>query len=70
MKVHNLLSLPHLPARHTKGKEPLIKFYLSHVVISSKYLDIINRKTMENALAKGIRANKSKEENKQSKRAT
>jgi hypothetical protein len=70
MKVHNLLSLPHLLARHTKGKEPLINFFLSHVVISSKYLDIINRKTMENALAKGIRARKSKEENKQSKRAT
>jgi hypothetical protein len=41
MKVHNLLLLLHLPTKHTKGKEPLINYAQSHVVISSKYLDIL-----------------------------
>jgi hypothetical protein len=26
MKMHNLVSLPQLPAKHTKGKEPLVDY--------------------------------------------
>jgi hypothetical protein len=61
MMVHNLLSLLHLPIRHTKGKEPLIDYFQAHVVTSSKYLGILGRKTMEKIVAKEIKASKRKE---------
>jgi len=61
MKVHNLLSLFHLPIKHTKGKEPLIDCFQMHVVISSKYLNILRRKTMKKIVAKEIKAKKRKE---------
>ncbi len=38
---HNLLSLPHLFARRTNGRKPLIDYFQSHVVTSEKYLRII-----------------------------
>ncbi len=54
MKVHNLLSMLHLLAKHTKGKKPLI------VVINSKYLDILRRKVMEKNNHKGIQSRQKK----------
>jgi hypothetical protein len=62
MRVHNLLLLPHLPTKHTKGKEPLIDFSQSHVVTSYEYLDIpLGKKTMEKVVVKEIRTCKRKE---------
>jgi hypothetical protein len=68
MRVHNLLLLLHLLARCTKGKEPLIDYFQSHVVTSFTYLNILRRKTMEKAAVKEIRARKKKyKENRQAK---
>jgi hypothetical protein len=68
MRVDNLLLLPHLLARHTKGKEPLINYSQSHVVTSFEYLDIIRTKTMEKIVVEEIKTNKRKEkENRQAK---
>ncbi len=61
MKVHNLLLLPHLLARYTKGEEPLINYSQSHVVISSIDLNILRRKTMEKVIVEEIEACKRKE---------
>ncbi len=55
MRVHYPLSLPHLLATHTKGKEPLNNYSQSHVVTSFEYLDILRRKTMEKIVAKEIK---------------
>jgi len=41
MRLHNLLSLPHLLTRHTRGKEPLVDYSRSHVVMSIEYLNIL-----------------------------
>jgi len=41
MRVHNLLSLPYLPTRHTKGEKSLVDYSQSHVVINFEYLDIL-----------------------------
>jgi hypothetical protein len=60
MRVHNLLSLLHLLARHTKGKKPSIDYSQSHVVTSFEYLDFLRKKTMEKIVAKEIRTNKRK----------
>jgi hypothetical protein len=68
MRVHNLLSLPHLLERHTKGKKSLIDYSQSHFVINFEYLNILRRKTMEKVLVEEIRTCKRKE--KQDKRAT
>jgi hypothetical protein len=38
MRLHNLLSLPHLLVRHIRGNEPLVDYYQSHVVTSIEYL--------------------------------
>jgi hypothetical protein len=38
---NNLLSLPHLPTRRTSGREPLVDYLQSHVVISKGYLTIM-----------------------------
>jgi hypothetical protein len=58
MRMHNLMSLPCLPIRHTKGKEPLVDYSQSHVVTSFRYLDILKKKTMEKAIAKEIKEHK------------
>jgi hypothetical protein len=69
MKVHNLLLLLHLLARCTKGKEPLIDYSQSHIVTSFKYIDILRRKTMEDAGTEEIRVCKRKDkEDRQAKR--
>jgi hypothetical protein len=44
MKLNNLLSLPHLHAIHTRGKEPLVDYFQSCVVIGTKYLNILRKK--------------------------
>jgi hypothetical protein len=61
MKVHNLLLLSRLPTKHTKGKESLIDYSQSCVMISSEYLDIIRKKTMGKAATEEIRVAKRKE---------
>ncbi len=38
---HNLMSLPHLPPTRTNGREPLVDYFQSHVVISEEYLKIM-----------------------------
>ncbi len=38
---HGLLSLPHLLARRTNGRKPLIDYFQSHVVTSKEYLRIM-----------------------------
>jgi hypothetical protein len=50
--------LSRLLARHTKGKEPLVDYSQSHVVINFEYMDILRRKIMEKAIAKEIREGK------------
>jgi hypothetical protein len=49
MRIHNLLSLPHLPAKQTKGRELLVDYSQSHVVISKDYLVSLKKKTMDKA---------------------
>jgi hypothetical protein len=61
MRVHNLLLLPHLLTRRTKGKEPLIDYSWSHVVTSFKYLDILRENTMEKEVVEEIKAGKRKD---------
>jgi len=41
MSIHNLLVLPHLPAKQTRKKEPLLDHNMSHVVIFEEYLNIM-----------------------------
>jgi hypothetical protein len=57
MKLHNLLSLPHLPIRHTRGEEPLVDDSQSHV-ICVEYLNIQRKETMDKAIAKEIKKGK------------
>jgi len=49
---HCLLSLPHLPARRTNGREPLVDYSQSHVVKSKEYLRIMRQKAMDNKATK------------------
>jgi hypothetical protein len=35
MRLHNLFSLPYLPTRRIRGKEPLGNYFQSHVVTST-----------------------------------
>jgi hypothetical protein len=63
MSMHNLFSLPCLPAIQTKGKEPLVDYFQSHVVTSYQYLDIMQKKAMDKTIMKKI-----KKENKRRKR--
>jgi hypothetical protein len=51
----NLLSLPHLLARKTKGREPLMHYSQFHVVTSDEYLQIMRQKVMEKEVVKEIR---------------
>ncbi len=61
MRVHNLLLLFYLPTRHTKGKDPLIDYFKSHVVTSFEYLDILRKKTMEKVDIEEIKIGKKKD---------
>jgi hypothetical protein len=62
MRVHNLLVLFHLLTRHTKGKEPLIDYFQSHVVTSYEYLDILlGESQWKKEVVKEIRTCKRKE---------
>jgi hypothetical protein len=55
MRLHKLLSLPHLLIKHTRGKEPLIDYSKSHVVIFVECLNILRKKTMDKATTKEIK---------------
>jgi hypothetical protein len=61
MKVHNLLLLPRLLTRNTKGKEPLIDYSQSHIMTNFEYFDILRRKEMEKKILKKIKAGKRKD---------
>ncbi len=56
--MHNLLLLPRLFARHTKGKEPLIDYSQSHVMTNFKYLDILRKIIMEKVVVEEIKEGK------------
>ncbi len=51
----HLLSLPHLPARNTNGRERLIDYLQSHVMNLKKYLTIMWQKVMDGEVIKLIR---------------
>jgi hypothetical protein len=48
MRLHSLLSLPHLLARHTQGREPFVAYSQSRVVTSKCQSGIRNRSTTNN----------------------
>ncbi len=52
MCLHNLLSLPHLLAKLTKRKKPLLMIIPRHIVTFVEYLNIIRRKVMDNVVVK------------------
>jgi hypothetical protein len=52
--------LPHLIAKHTRGKEPLIDYFQSHVMITIEYLNILKGKTLNKPIVKKIREGKKK----------
>jgi hypothetical protein len=56
----NLLSLPHLPAKRTNGREPLVDYSQSHVVILEEYLTIIQQKVLDREVAQLIRETRRK----------
>ncbi len=53
--------MPHLIAKHTREKEPLIDYSQSHVMITIEYLNILKQKTLNKAIAKEIGEGKKKE---------
>jgi hypothetical protein len=55
MSIHNLLMLPHLLAKQTRRKEPLVDHNMSHVVISEEYLNIMQSKAMAKAVIDDIK---------------
>jgi hypothetical protein len=57
-----MLSLLHLLTRWTRGKEPLVDYSQSHVVIFAKYLNILRKKTMDKATTKEIKEGKKKKD--------
>jgi hypothetical protein len=59
--MHNLFSLPHLLAIHTKGKEPLIDYSQYHIVTSNQYLNIMRKKAMDKATTREIKEDRQKE---------
>jgi hypothetical protein len=61
MRIHNILLLPHLLAKQTKGKKPLINYSQSHVVTFKKYLAILKKKTMDKATTDEARETKRKQ---------
>ncbi len=61
MSMQNLFSMPHLLARQTKGKEPLVDYSQSHVITYDQYLDIMWKKAMDKVIAKKIKEHRQKE---------
>jgi hypothetical protein len=59
MRMHNLLSLPHLLAKHIRGKKPLIGYSKSHIVTFDQYLIPHRRSHMGKITTKEIRKVKS-----------
>jgi hypothetical protein len=57
----NLLSLPHLVIKKTKGKKPLVDYNQSHINTPNEYSNISQQKTMENEVIEEIRRQKKKE---------
>ncbi len=57
----NLLSLPHLPTRKTKGRERLVDYSQSLVVTFDKYLRIMRQKAMEKEVVQEVRQSTRKE---------
>jgi hypothetical protein len=66
MRLHNLLSLTHLPPRCIRGKEPLVDYFQSHVIFV-EYSNILRRKAMDKVAVeetRGFRKKKKKGINK------
>jgi len=63
----NKLSLPRLPTRRILGKEPLVDYSNSHVMIANQYLVMLKQKTMDKEAMDKIKELKAKE--KQEKRS-
>jgi hypothetical protein len=57
---HNLMSLPHVLARKTNGREPLVDYFQSHVVNSKEYSRIMQQKAMDKEVTKHIKESKRK----------
>ncbi len=71
MRFHNLLSLPHLLVRQTIEKKPFVDYSQSQIVISVKYLAILQQQKLNIAIGDNIREERRKEqEEKQAKKAT
>jgi hypothetical protein len=64
MCIHNLFSLPCVPAIQKKGKEPLVDYSQSHVVTSYQYLNIMQKKVMEKTIIKKIKKENKRKERK------
>ncbi len=58
---HDLLSLPHLLAIRTNGRETLVDYFQSCVVTSKEYLRIMRQKAMDREATKHIRESRRKE---------
>jgi hypothetical protein len=59
--------LPHLIAKHARGKEPLIDYFQSHVMITIEYLNILKGETLNKTIAKEIGKGKKKQKKAKSK---
>jgi len=59
-RMHNLLSLPQLIAKQTKGKKPLVDYSKSHVIFY-QYIDILQKKAMAKTTIEDIREVRQKE---------
>jgi hypothetical protein len=57
MRLHNLLYLPHLLVRCTRGNEPLVDLSITCCDFV-EYLNILRKKTMDKAAAKEIKKGK------------
>jgi ATP:corrinoid adenosyltransferase len=66
--MYNLFSLPHLLARKTKGKAPLIDYSQSHVVTLDEYLDILRMKIIPKENVEEIKESKREEREKKQNR--
>jgi hypothetical protein len=71
MHVRSLLSLPYLLARCTQGKEPLVDYSQSHIMTSTNYLSVLQKKTIDKASIDNSREARVKEkEEKQARKAS
>jgi hypothetical protein len=62
MRLHNLLSLLHLPTRCTRGKGPLVYYFYSHFVTFVEYLNILRKKTMDKEIVEEIKKDKKRKD--------